>query len=162
MSNQITIELCTTDRARLDRLSASIEALIMTTQHIIDHGINEPNRKPAPSDDIKEALERVIKDAKPTFEEVAQTPKNATEEAEKPTLPITPKTEETPKATEEPEPTPTRTVTRAELSTKVREMMTKGYKEQTKAIVKEYAPTVPGVPEDKVTECYDRLVALEG
>ena len=68
--------------------------------------------------------------------------------------------EETPTQTEETKPT--KAVSRTELGAKVREMMTKGFKEETKAIVKEYAPTVPGVPDDKVSECYERLVALEG
>lgn len=164
MSNKITIELCTDDRARLDMIVSRLEALATQTQFIIEKAFDKPIQTSA-DEDIRKALEEAIKpkaEIKAAFEEAVEATKNATEEAEKTTLPITPKVEETPKATEEPKPTPTRTVTRAELGTKVREMMTKGFKDQTKAIVKEYAPTVPGVPEDKVTECYDRLVALEG
>lgn len=161
MSNKITIELCTDDRARLDMIASRLEALATQAQFIIEKAFDKPIQTSA-DEDISKALTEAIEKSKPTLEEVAEATKNATEEAEKITPPITQETKETPKATEEPKPTPTRTVTRAELGTKVREMMTKGFKDQTKAIVKEYAPTVPGVPEDKVTECYNRLVALEG
>ena len=154
MSNKITIELCTEDRARLDRILGGLEALATQAQFIIEKGFDKPIQTD-PNEDIRKALTEAIEKSKPTLEEVAEATKNATEEAEKTTLPITPITEET-------KPTEARVVTRTELGTKVREMMTKGFKEQTKAIVKEYAPTVLGVPDDKVTECYDRLVALEG
>ena len=39
--------------------------------------------------------------------------------------------------------------------------MTKGLREQVKAVIQSYAPTVPGVPGDKLNECYEKLVALE-
>ena len=161
MSNTITIELCAEDRARLDAITARLDALATQTQFIIEKAFDKPIQTSA-DEDIRKALEDAINNSKPTFEEVAETPKNTTEEAEKPTLPITPKTEEVPTVAEEPKATPTRVITRAEIGTKVREMMTKGFKEETKEIVKSYAPTVPGVPDDKVTECYERLVALEG
>ncbi len=161
MSNKITIELCTEDRARLDAITSRLEAIATQAQFIIEKAFDKPIQTSA-DEDIRKALTEAIEKSKPTLEEVAEATKNATEEAEKITPPITQETKETPTATEEPKPTPTRVVTRAELGTKVREMMTKGFKEETKAIVKEYAPTVPGVPEDKLTECYDRLVALEG
>ena len=53
-------------------------------------------------------------------------------------------------------------VDRAELRAKVIELSAKGFKEQTKEIVRAYAQTVTAVPEEKVAECYDKLVALEG
>ena len=67
-------------------------------------------------------------------------------------------------ATEEAEPItsePVKTVDRAELRAKVIELSAKGFKEQTKEIVRAYAQTVTSVPEDKVAECYEKLVALE-
>lgn len=59
------------------------------------------------------------------------------------------------------EPKPTKTVDRAELRAKVIELSAKGFKEQTRDIVRAYAQTVTTVPEDKLGECYEKLVALE-
>ena len=56
---------------------------------------------------------------------------------------------------------PTKQVDRAELRAKVIELSAKGFKEQTKDIVRLYAPTVSSVPEDKISECYEKLCALE-
>ena len=161
MSNHITIELCAEDRARLDGISARLDALATQTQFLIEQLFDKP-KKAEPEDDIRKALEAAINNSKPTFEEVAEATKNPTEQAEETTPPITPIKEENPTVKETADPTPTKAVTRAELGTKVRELMTKGFKEETKAIVREYAATVPAVPEDKVAECYNRLVALEG
>lgn len=150
MSNTITIELCAEDRARLDRIADRLEAQIQLTQYLLDHGVSQP--KQTEPDELTAKLQAIVDGAK-----------NATEEAEEITPPTTHETEEQPTQAEEPPATASiQQVSRAEFGAKVREMMTKGFKEQTKAIVQEYAPTVPRVPEDKVTECYNRLVALEG
>ena len=154
--NTIVIELCAEDRARLDAITARLEALATQTQFLIEKQFDNKTKEENIADDLRKALEDAINDVKPSVVETAQ------EDTKETTPTITPQVEETPKK-EEPKPTvATKTVSRAELGAKVREMMTKGFKEETKAIVKDYAPTVPGVPEDKVTECYERLVALEG
>ena len=143
MSNHITIELCAEDRARLDRLAEALEksCKVPTVTQTFDP--------------VEQALKAALDRASKATESHAET-------TEEQTPTITPQTEEKP-TREEPEPTaPIQTVTRAELGAKVREMMTNGFKEQTKEIVKLYAPTVPGVPDDKVAECYAKLVALEG
>ena len=143
MSNHITIELCAEDRARLDRLAEALEKSC---------SVKAVEQK---EDPVQKALADALDKASKATESHAE----ATEEQ---TPTITPQTEEKP-TREEPEPTaPIQTVSRAELGAKVREMMTKGFKEQTKEIVKSYAPTVPAVPDDKVAECYAKLVALEG
>ena len=54
-----------------------------------------------------------------------------------------------------------KTVDRAVLRAKVIELSAKGLKEQTKDIVRAYAQTVTSVPDDKVTECYEKLIELE-
>ena len=59
------------------------------------------------------------------------------------------------------EPTPTKTIERSELRAKVIALSAKGLKEQTRDIVQAYAPTVAAVPDDKMSECYEKLVALE-
>ena len=58
------------------------------------------------------------------------------------------------------EPQAKQSVDRAELRAKVIELSAKGLKEQTRDIVKAYAPTVKDVPEDKLAECYNKLAAL--
>ncbi len=60
------------------------------------------------------------------------------------------------------QPEPLKSVDRAELRAKVIELSAKGLKEQTRDIVRAYAQTVTAVPDDKVSECYEKLVALEG
>ena len=152
MSNYITIELCAEDRARLDKYNQLIEAQITSTLSLIDV-INEriPARVTAHiDDDLTKKLQAVVDRAK--------TP---TESVDAPTLTTTPTKEETPTKVEETEPTPVKTISRTELGAKVRELMTKGLREQVKAVIQSYAPTVPGVPGDKLNECYEKLVALE-
>ena len=154
MSNKITIELCEEDRARIDRLIAAVEKRTVQVESALEqrYSIKTEEQK---DDPVQKALAEVVARASNATESHAettetQTPTTTTQADEKPTG-------------EENEPTaPTKTVTRAELGAKVRELMTKGFKEQTKEIVKTYAPTVPEVPEDKVAECYAKLVKLEG
>lgn len=142
MSNHITIELCAEDRARLDRLAEALE-------------------KSCSVKTVEQTDDPVEKALKAALDRASKAPESRAETTEEQTPTNTPQTDEKP-TREETEPTaPIKTVTRAELGAKVREMMTKGFKEQTKEIVKSYAPTVPGVPEDKVAECYAKLVALE-
>ena len=146
MSNNITIELCAEDRARLDNLAYSMEALasLLNQDKPTD---NSPTTAPDP---VTEELRAVVEQAK-----------NALGATEAQTHAIPPQAEEKPTEAKETEPAPKKTVSRTELAAQVRKLMTTGYREQTKTIVKEYAPTVTGVPEDKVAECYERLVALE-
>ena len=148
MPNHITIELCTDDQARIDKLIDRLEAVANLTAALIDK--NTPPIATVPvTDDLTKKLQEVVDRAKTPVEPV-----------EAPTPTTTPIKEETPTQTEEIKPTE-RKYSRAELGTKVRELMTKGLREQVKTVIQSYAPTVPGVPEDKLTECYKKLVALE-
>ena len=124
MSNNITIELCAEDRARLDRL---VEALERRTCDKC----------------VTTALEYV---------------KTATEEKCQPIKQEEPKEEVSTPPVEK----PSRKIDRSELRAKVIELSAKGLKVQARDIVQAYAPTVASVPEDKITECFDKLVALEG
>ena len=136
---KVITELCAEDRARIDKTNDLLITLIdiIVVKSIADKCVEAP--QPTVPDELTQKLLEAVKI---TPEELREdTPTN------------TPSKEET---------KPTKAVSRTELGAKVREMMTKGFKEETKAIVKEYAPTVPGVPDDKVSECYERLVALEG
>ena len=108
-------------------------------------------------DRLAEALERkacdkCVTSAIQLFKGEAEAPKAPTEVREAPAEPVE---EEKPEAL-------ARTVDRAELRAKVIELSAKGLKEQVREIVTAYAPTVKDVPDDKLVECFDRLVALEG
>ena len=117
MSNNITIELCAEDRARLDRLAVALEAL--------------------------------------QFE----TPKEPKSELQEfPAPPVTPPAEDDDNIS------PTPNVDHAQLMAKVIELSAKDVKlkAQVRDIVLAYAPRVKAVPEDKLDECYEKIVALEG
>lgn len=109
--NNITIELCAEDRARLDRLTEALER--------------------------KACGECATPELKPTAEEPTVDTQETTVQEE------------------------IQTVDRTELRAKVIALSAKGFKDQARDIVRAYAQTVTAVPEDKISECYERLVALE-
>lgn len=159
MSNHITIELCAEDRARLDRLAEALERktcdkCVATAMEFAKLRIDP---KPE-TDHVQQKLAETLAKA----EESVEAPKNAPEQAETSTTTTTAPKEEKPTGEEPTQPTATKTVDRADLRAKVIELSAKGLKEQTKDIVRAYAQTVTAVPDDKVTECYEKLVALEG
>lgn len=146
MSNLITIELCAEDRARIDRLATALEALQPPTIRV--------------DDPIQKALaEQVAKSEKAP----AQSPVEPAGEAKAET-PATPQPE--PEAVAPAEPAPVAEAkpvpTTAELQQKVIALVNKGKKADVAAIIKSYAATVSGIPEDKRAEVLDKLNALEG
>lgn len=146
MSNHITIELCAEDRARIDRLAAALEALQPQTIHA--------------DDPIQKALaEQVAKSEKTPKQSPVETAGGAKTET-----PATPQPEAETTATEDPAPVAEEkpAPTTAELQQKVIALVNKGKKAEVAAIVKSYAATVSGIPEDKRVECMDKLNALEG
>lgn len=166
MSNTITIELCSEDRARLDRLAEALER--KTCDGCVNNALAWAEKvmrgelvatiKADEVDDVQKALAETLAKAN----DAVEAPKNTVETAETSTLTTTPPKEEKPKE-EEPTPPPTENkVTREELKAKVINLCAKGLKAETRDIVKEYAETVRDVPEDKLTECYERLNKLEG
>ena len=145
MSNTIIIELCAEDRARLDRLAEAME------RKACDRCVATAIQQTEPE----------VDPAQLTIDDI-EAPTIDVEAAEVSTPTTTPQEEEKP-MDEAPAPATTApTVDRAELRAKVIELSAKGLKEQTRDIVQSYAPTVAAVPDDKVTECYMKLVALEG
>ena len=163
MSNTIIIELCSEDRARLDRLAEALERkacdkCVATAMEFAKLRMDPKPEHKTESDPIQQKLAETLAKAN----EAVEAPKNAVEEAEVSTPTTTPPEEEKPKA-EEPATAPTApTVDRAELKAKVIQLCAKGLKEQARDIVRAYAQTVTDIPEDKLTECYEKLVALEG
>ena len=157
MSNTIVIELCAEDRARLDRLAEALERkacdkCVATAMECMK--ASQPNIEPDP---IAEAAKKAL-----GLTDTQESPVEPQEEAEAPTLTTTPPEEEKPTAEAPAAEPPIKMVNRADLRAKVIELSAKGLKEQVRDIVRAYAQTVPEVPEDKVTECYHKLVALEG
>lgn len=159
MSNTITIELCSEDRARLDRLAEALER--KTCDKCVASALQWQKaytEQPTETDPIQQKLAETLAKAN----DAVEAPKNATEEAEASTPTTTPQAEEKP-TDEEPATAPTApTVDREELKAKVINLCAKGLKEQARDIVKAYAQTVRDIPEDKLNECYAKLVALEG
>lgn len=148
---KIITELCPEDRDRIDRLTGVMEALVR---------LNTATAKIPEADDIQKALaEQVAKSEK----NPAQSPAEPAGAAETET-PSTPQPEPEAATVAEPAPVaeakPAPTV--AELQQKVIALVNKGKKADVAAIVKSYAATVSGIPEDKRAECMDKLNALEG
>lgn len=146
MSNLITIELCAEDRARIDRLATALEALQPPTIHM--------------DDPVQKALaEQVAKSTKAPTESPVEPAGEAKVET-----PATPQPE--PEAAAVAEPAPVAEAkpvpTTAELQQKVIALVNNGKKADVAAIIKSYAATVSGIPEDKRAEVLDKLNALEG
>lgn len=153
--NKIVIEFCEADRARLDNLAIKFGELIDRLPPRIAVEVADP---------IQKQLADIVANAK------EQKPEEPTEDAtetaqgdEKPeTLTETHPEEEKPTAAKN-EPTEAEiAAARALLRSKFIELSAANKKEEAKAIVLEYAGSIPAVPADKLVECYNRLCALEG
>lgn len=152
MSNNITIELCAEDRARLDRLAEALErktcdGCVRQIADVLKDLVQKPTtaestepKADTPVEAPKNTVEEAEAETAQTADPVAETPTEKTD-ATAPTLPM---------------------IDRAELRAKVVELSAKGLKEQVRDIVRAYAQTVTAIPEDKVSECYAKLVKLEG
>lgn len=129
---KVTVELCAEDRARLDKIIATLEGK-----------------------DCAKCAQAVVTY---TTAAVAETAQNATKQETKETAPQADEPQETPQETKPSAPS----VTKAELQSKVVALCQAGKKDETKAVVNEYAPNVSGIPEDKLAEVMEKLNALEG
>lgn len=134
MSNHITIELCAEDRARIDRLTKAQEYNSKLIEAVLPH-LTEGGAKPVTTLEAQEAPTE--SPAEPAAEPVATAEPDPVEEAK---------------------PAPTT----QKLQQKVIALVNKGKKADVSAIVKSYAATVSGIPEEKRAECMERLNALEG
>ena len=138
--NNITIELCAEDRARIDNLIVELAGL----RHTLSSGnvtavLPEPQEAETPEQPLP-----------PVEEPKAEAPQ-----------PEEPKTE-APKQ-EAPKPAPAaREVTVAELQAKVVELVNAGKKTEAREIISKYSPNVSGIPEDKRAEVLALLNGLEG
>lgn len=142
----VTLELCTEDRARLDKI---LEALQKT-----------PNCDSC----VKSAIEYTPAkmETKAKAEDLAEAPKNEPQATEAPAKAETLPWEETPAAEEKPKAEPT--VTQEQIRQKVIQLSaTEGGKKkaQARSIVTAYSETISGIPDDKCTEVWEKLLALE-
>lgn len=133
MPNIITIELCQEDRARLDKILAALEA-----GHECKNCV----------DAVTEAMDTM------TASEIAPQTNENTEKEEEPAEPEkAPEIEET-----EPEQP---AVDREDIRRKVVELTAAGKKAAARDIVKGYAGTISGIPDDKLAEVWKKLIELE-
>ena len=150
MSNTITIELCTEDRARIDRLTAALERkacdkCVSTALEVMSAN----QQRPAEPDPIQEALAETLDKAT----KAQESPENSAGETEAPPLTTTPQAEEKPTAGE-----PAQKDIRA-LYVK---LSASGKKKEAQAIILPYATAITAIPDDKCPEIYEKLIALEG
>lgn len=162
--NNIIIELCAEDRARLDRLTEALEALQPPTLHC-----SLPSPRPKPTDDIPEVdLDEVQQKLAETMAKAsnpAETPKNAAEEAKAEAAPIDhPVEEETTHEEDAPAEEAEPTVTLEQIQQKVVQLAAGNggtKRAKVREIINAYAKKVSDLPEDKWSEVWDKLTALE-
>lgn len=141
MSNKITIEFSAEDRARLDKLQTTLEAIaesICTKLVFVgsDDGPAEQATAPQAAQESPAPTSNTAKTEKPAEASTA------------PQIMTGPQTEPTVKL--------------ADIQAKVVELSAKGLKAQVRDIVKAYADRVTALPEDKWPEVFEKLKALEG
>lgn len=141
--NNITIELCAEDRARIDNLTMELAALRRTLTEAQEVAPNPlPLQVPTPQE--------------------AETPEQPLPPVEEPKAEA-PKTEAPKQAAPEPAPTPaTPEVTVADLQAKVVQLVNAGKKAETREIILKYAQNVGSIPAEKRAEVLGLLNGLEG
>ena len=145
MSNTITIELCAEDRARLDRLTIALESATPNCSSCAETVAKI--MKPEPHTEAPQ---------KPQDEPKAEVKENAQPHEEPATAPE-------PVAEAAPE-TMKPTITLEEIHQKVLQLASSGNgakKVSVRTLINTYANRVSDLPEDKWTEVWDKLVALE-
>lgn len=135
--NNITIELCAEDRARIDNLTAALEKF---------RDVVTIKLTPEQTQRMADLAEQAGETLKP--EPVAEAPK----------------AEPTPEPEPVAEPTaePAKVVTVEEVREKVMQLISAGKKDATRAIITSYAPNVTEIPADKCAEVLEKLNKLEG
>jgi hypothetical protein len=150
--NTITIELCTEDRARLDRLTAALEKRAAQEEPLT---VIDPMQK---------ALAETL--AKATPSETAGNEPQATEEPTKAETPIKEETRETAKETEAPWVEDKPLITLAQIQQKVVQLSAADNgkkKAKVREIIVAYSPTVSGLKDMPETwsSIWESLTALE-
>ena len=135
MTNIITIEICAEDRARLDKLTAALEAV--RTPIIVEETIAEPEDYATLETSPEMTQKADEADGAQTTQPESETPK----EAEKPAAPA---------------------VTLEDLRSKYMGLSATPKRDEARAIIKSYAERISDIEEDKRAEVLAKLNALEG
>lgn len=144
--NNITIELCTEDRARIDAL---FQELVNVRRLLAGAETEAPKAaEPVKPAEAPKAEAPKQAEAPKTEAPKQEAPKQATPEPAP-----APKTEAAPAAPE---------VTVAELQAKVVELVNAGKKAETREIILKYAQNVGSIPAEKRAEVLGLLNGLEG
>ena len=142
--NCITIELCPEDRARLDRLAEALERY--------------PHKCESCAKGVADTVAAVVKATQET-----NTAEKAQEQPTEPTKDDTPAT--APATEEKPAGKTEQAVTLAQIQQKVVQLAAgadAAKKAAVRAIIHDYAEKVSDLPEDKWSEVWERLTAMEG
>lgn len=146
--NKITIELCTEDRARLDRIAELLEAQAAGKVKSVAKPENKPTE---PKKEAPKATEPAQPEKAPAPE---LEPVNDEELSE--AFDAAYGHDEAPEAEKEPE------VKLADIQRLVVSLATSGKKEQARDVIKAYAPSVTTLPADKYGEVFKKLKAIGG
>jgi hypothetical protein len=150
--NNITIELCAEDRARIDKLTEALTTLASAKAEAVKTLEKDPNQQ-----DINDMLKKALH--LPTEE----SPKNAPEAPENLDHPTLDPFPEQPTAAEPAPKASVKEVTTAELQQLVITLCRAGKKPKVVEVLTTYGvQTVSAIPEDKRSEAYATLKALEG
>lgn len=146
---RVTTELCTEDRARLDKIIELLGVRAEQAKVVIE---NEYDAKLEP--------ETASTEKKADAAEAPKIAQDAPKPSEHPTLDPFP---ETPATAEEQSETPEKQVTTAELQQLVIALCRANKKDAVREVITSYGvANVAGLPADKYNEVYKRLKALEG
>lgn len=158
MSNTITIEFCTEDRARLDRLADALEKNIHNSEGCVKSALEW---KESQQDPINQAIADALARANTPTEK----PTEATEAPTAEAAPIDhPAAEDLPWETAAPAEEAKPTITQDQLQQKVMQLAAANngaMKAKVREIVNAYAKKVSDIPEDKRAEVWVKLTALE-
>lgn len=146
----LTVNLCEEDRARIDTI---IELLKGTTSTVVTNVCTTAAPIPQETQEAVAPLQPIPTETAPASPQPAQEQPKPAEPKELPPEPVKAETAPTQSAPE---------VTAADLQAKVVNLVSKGKKEETRAIIMEYAPRVGEIPAEKRAEVLERLNALEG
>ncbi len=142
----VTLELCAEDRARLDKLQATMDKMTFTEGVVLEGVVLEG----VVLEGVVEAIATEAPKSEPVEEQLP----------EQVAIPEVVEPEKTPEPqTEEPKPA----VTKSDIQRKVVALSQAGKKAAVKDIVTAYGNTkVSDIPEDKLAEVLQKLTALEG
>lgn len=158
MSNNITIELCAEDRARLDRLAEALER--QCCERCVQSALKTLNdlQKQAEPDPVQQKLAEVLADT----EKAPEAPQEPAEAKETEAPAIVPTEDETP-ATEAQASEAAPAVTVDDIRQRYVALVASGKKDKARDTIKSYnVDKISDIPADKCAEVLAKLNALGG